>query len=488
MKDIKELLKDVEVVAYKCSEDLEIGNVTIDSDTVNAESMYIALKGYSEDGNNYIYDSLAKGAKVILSEFPQKNEVPHIVVKNARAAMAIIAGNFYENAHKSLKLIGVVGTNGKTSTVNIISHILKTNGKKVTKIGTLGAYIGDTEYKIDMTTPDPIILNEIFYLSKKANIEYVIMEVSAHAIYLQKVANLHFEYGIFTNLSQDHLDFFDTMDKYRQVKKSFFNYKQLKNAIINSDDTLGLEMILEEKLPITTYGIENPCDVFAIDIQVGNKMSFVVNAMDDIIYINTFLQGKFNIYNLLAAITLCKMLKISERGIVNSIKKLMPISGRFNLINFGKKVIIDYAHTPDGLINLLSSAREICKGRLIAVFGCGGNRDNKKRYIMGEIAGRYADFTIITKDNSRYEVPLDIMHQIEEGVKSETSNYLLIENREMAINYAVAYSKEEDIVLIAGKGAEDYMDENGIKTPYSDREVVQKIAADLKKSLCNKKY
>lgn len=473
---LKDLLRGVTPVSCNVSMQTEITHICAHSDECKEGSLFIAMRGDKNDGNNYVNDALAKGAAAVLTEYPQPEDMPHIVVENIRAAVGIVAANYYGNPHKSLKIVTVLGTNGKTTTANMIGYILNFSGRKAAVIGTLGANILGRELPCDLTTPDPIDLHRLFREAADAGCKYVVMEVSAHAVYYQKTFGILAEAAVFTNLSQDHLDFFGTMERYAATKYSYFAGNNAKIAILNADDDMGLKMSREIPIPAKTYGIRNPADVFAIDTVYTHKgTAFVVNAEDDIFELRTKFIGEFNVYNCLAASVCLIALGVPSERIAHAFLKMEPVRGRFNVMGTDKKVVIDFAHTPDGLRNLLKAARGICKGKLIAVFGCGGNRDTKKRAIMGRIAAEYADFTVITSDNSRDENPSDIIFEIEQGFREISSDYITIADREHAINYAIHYASAVDLVVIAGKGGEEYMEERGIKRPYSDKKVVEDL-------------
>lgn len=467
---LADLLKDVCIINGATRDDIEVTGIATDSKEVKRGDLFIALEGRVYDGHNFIAEAIARGASaVVASKLTIKDS---ILVKDTRKAYAQICANFYGNPEKKLKLIAVVGTNGKTTTAHILQHIFNYSGIKTATIGTLGFKIGSVTKDCILTTPDPLTLNACLDESVEQGVEVVIMEVSAHAIYFEKVSNLTFDLGIFTNLSQDHLDFFENLQHYKAVKASFFSSNNIKFGIINSDDKLG-QQILACPAPLkVSYGIKSPSDVFAIDIEQDREGSwFTLNAFDIISSINLPLPGIYNIYNTLAAITSALALKVPIKSIKLALHSLSPPEGRFNVINTDKMVIIDYAHTPDGLENLLKAALMLKKRRLITVFGCGGNRDKTKRPIMGAISQKYSDLVILTSDNPRLEEPADIIADIASGMQE---GYISVPDRGEAIKMALALAKEEDIIVIAGKGAEQYLDTKGVKIPYSDMEEVKK--------------
>ncbi|MCL2631035.1 MAG: UDP-N-acetylmuramoyl-L-alanyl-D-glutamate--2,6-diaminopimelate ligase [Firmicutes bacterium] len=473
---LERLLQNISTHKINAPLDSEISELTLNSNDIKKGSLFFAIRGGNFDGNNYINDAIASGASCVVTESEPNESVPYVLVEDAREAMAKISGNFYENCHKHMKMIAITGTNGKTTTAHMIANILKHSGKKVTVAGTLGTYINGEKTDTELTTPDPIEFHKLIAKSYKEGVTHFIYEASAHAIYLKKLSGIIADIAVFTNFSQDHLDFFKTLDSYRAVKRSFFTKEFARFAVINADDNLGINILKTAEIPITSYGIQNPSDVFAIETEYNNGFSCVVNAYDDIFDLKSHFHGEFNIYNSLGAITVARLLSIPVPTIKSAYEVMQPVSGRFNLLRFQKRsVVIDFAHTPEGLKNLLISARLLCKGKLISVFGCGGNRDSKKRPLMGAVSAKYSDFTILTSDNSRHENPNDIIRQIEEGHKEINNKYIKITEREKAIAYALITSKQDDLVVIAGKGGEEYSEENGIKTPYSDTKVVEEI-------------
>ncbi len=435
--------------------------------------IYFCYQGVNTDGKKYVTQAVNNGAVAIVVDEWQDTKVTQIKVENVRKCISLICSNFFDNPDKKLKIIGISGTNGKTTSSYMLKNILKTAGKKVGLIGTNNVEIGEIFYKATLTTPDPQELFEIFSKMVKADIEYVIMEVSAHALDLYKVWGIKFEVGLFTNFTQDHLDYFLTMENYKKAKQKFFNQSYCKKCVFNIDDKTGKEFFDICNCNKYTYGLMNPSDIFAVDIEMtlaGSK--FVVNIMDEILNIELPLAGKFNVYNAMGIILTAKALNISSEFIVAGLYTLPPIDGRFNLIKVGtKNVIIDFAHTPDGMENVLRTARALSKGKITTIFGCGGNRDSLKRSQMGLIASKYSSHIILTSDNPRFEEPMAIINDIKVGCPQG----VVIENRREAIIYGIEGSEEGCSILILGKGAEDYQEINGIKHPFSDYKVVQEI-------------
>ncbi len=464
---------------------IRINSISDNSLEKQDNGLFFAIKGLTVDGHNYVQEAIENGATTIVCEKALSVNCVQIIVKDVREVVCKIASNFYGNPSEKMKMIAVTGTNGKTSTSFILDKIFSVTGFKTGLIGTSGSFINGKNLESRLTTPDPIELNKILAKMLKEKVEIVFMEVSAHAIALNKIKGLVFDVGIFTNLTQDHLDFFKTIKKYGEIKKSLFTLEYVKCAVVNVDDETGKDLFVNSKVPTYTYGIKNPADAFAINIGMDfSGSSFFVNLMDKTSEIKTNLCGKFNIYNCLAAALTSKVLGLTLNQIVNGLEKVQPINGRFNIIkNEGRNIIIDYAHTPDALKGILTSVKELTKGRIICVFGSAGNREQEKREVMGEIVGDLAEVVIITSDNPALENPNIIAKQIEKGVKKVNKNYFLIEDRFEAIKLGLIASKEADSIVICGKGNEDYQDINSVKVPYSDKDAVLKILKEINQKI-----
>lgn len=502
---LKQLLKGVnfeQIIDYE--EDLEIEYLCDNSKKIYKNSLFFALNGTNTNGANYVSEAIKNGAVVIITEkeikinsinridfkvhknapISEPKKVCQVIVKDARKVMSIICANFYENLHKNLKIISVVGTNGKTSTTHILAEIIKASGKSVGVIGTNQVCYNGKVFDNDMTTPDPIELHKIFYEMAKNNVEYVVMEVSAHAIYFEKMYGIKNECVIFTNFSQDHLDFFKTMENYKSTKIKYFDKEYSKSCVLNIDDKVGREILSKTNLTAVTFGIKNPSDVFAVNVKMDLKGSnFVVNSFDEVFEVNTNLTCLFNVYNMLSCIACANILGISNKVIKTALKNISGIAGRFNIVdnkqNFN--IIIDYAHTPESLRNLITNVKSLTKSHIITVFGCPGNRDETKREIMGKIAGELSDYCVITSDNPQYENSYRIMRQIEYGLSQTKCPYKLIDDRNQAINLALSLAQPKSTVLIVGKGIENYQNINGEHIQFSDYECVKNQLALAKK-------
>lgn len=450
--------------------DVEISGISIDSTKVKQGDLFICLQGSAGDGHAYCDAAINAGAAaVIVCRNVGDKPVPVIKVADTRRAYSLASSNFFGNPSSELRIITVTGTNGKSTTAYVTAKLLEAGGHNVGLIGTMYYEYAGKKLPSTLTTPDPFELHRLFADMKSSGVEYVVMEFSAHAIYLEKLCGVCSDICIFTNLSQDHLDYFGDMKRYKAVKKSCFTPEYTRCALVNVDDACGREILSECRVPVVSYGLENPADSFAIDVE-DTKMgsSFVANIMDDLVAVDCRLYGTFNVYNVLAACTAARMEGVGLSEIADCLYSLAPPSGRFNVIESGGvKYVVDFAHTPDGLYNLLKEGAKLCKGKLITVFGCGGDRDVSKRPIMGKIAGEMSDIVIVTSDNPRTESRQSIADDILSGIRKK--NKLFVElDRSRAIALAVELAGKGDVVLIAGKGSEGYIDENNVKTPYSD--------------------
>ena len=449
------------------------------------DGLFFCYKGVNYDGKDKIYEAIQNGCVAVVVEEFLDIGICQIKVDNVRKNIAKVCSNFYNNPDKRLKLIGISGTNGKTTTSYIIRNILQTCGKKVGVIGTNAIYIGNICKRATLTTPDPQELFKVFDEMEKSSVEYVVMEVSAHALALYKLWGLEFEVGLFTNFTRDHLDFFENMENYKNAKKSFFCQDYCKMCVFNLDDIVGREFYDLCNCQKYSYGIINPSDLFAINIEMDfDKSKFIVNFEDEILNVEVPLVGKFNVYNTMGAIAVCRLINISCDSIIAGLFTMPAVNGRFNLYKVeGKNIVIDFAHTPDGVENILRTAKTLTKGNIITVFGCGGNRDRGKRAEMGKIAEKYSDKIILTSDNPRFENPFAIIEDIKVGAKSGE----VIENRKEAIINAISKAKANDTILILGKGAEDYQEIQGVKQPYSDKAVVDEYMSISKYNIRGKK-
>lgn len=470
-----ELVEKLEKVKVSGDLAVNINNVQIDSNSVTNGSLFVCLKGGDKDGHEYIRQVESYGGAAIISEREVETVLPQIVVKDTRLALSVLAAEFYGGVCDKMRLIGVVGTNGKTTTAHLIGSLLNNAGIKCGVIGTLGAFYGDNFIEPNLTTPDPLVLHKILYDMYNAGYDTAVMEVSAHALHFQKVGGIKFEAGVLTNFTRDHLDFFGDMQNYERAKAKFFNENECKYVVVNADDPLGQK--IAKKGGVITYGVDNPADVFAIDIKsVSAGERYVINLFDCVYDVKLKLAGRFNVYNSLAAATVAALIGVKPKKVIEGLNKANGASGRMQCVYGGDfSVYVDYAHTPDGLYNVLTALKKSCKKRLICVFGCGGNRDAGKRVEMGRISGEFADFTVITSDNPRYEEPMEIIAEIEKGVLEKSKNYVIVQERAEGIKYAIEAARAGDVIVVAGKGSENYQEILGIKRPYNDKDTVEDI-------------
>ena len=448
-----------------------------DSQKVKSGDLFLCYQGKECDSHNFAEEAKTRGAVALICEKKLNCDIPQIVVADGRAAVASAARAFYGFADKKLKLVGITGTNGKTTTTYMLESIFKAAGKKAGIIGTLGISYGDKFISPELTTPDPIYLHSVFADMVKCGVEYVFMEVSAHAIYFNKIAGLKFEVGIFTNCTQDHLDFFGNMRDYAECKKSFFKENRCAYSVVNSDDKVGVEILSGTKNSLS-FGLKNPADIFAVDIEEKiNGTSFVINLFDELYDIRLNMPALHNVYNAMCASACAKILGVETAKIAEGLSKLKGVTGRLERVAKynGADIFVDFAHTPDGLEKSLQALKKLCKGNLFCLFGCGGNRDKTKRPIMGRIAAENSDFCIITSDNPRYEDPYEIISEIEAGIKPLNKKYVTVTERETATEYAINLLEKGDILLVAGKGGEYYQEIMGIKHSYNDASVIRQI-------------
>lgn len=463
-------------------DDVEVTGLAIDSGAVKPGDLFFCLVGRDNDGHTFAGEAVARGAAAVVVERRLALDVVQIEVPSTRHALAIAASAFYGNPSKRLKMIGITGTNGKTTTTYIVKNIIEAAGHSCGLIGTNAIEYGKVKRDAGLTTPDPIDLQAILREMSDAGTEYVVMEVSAHALALNKVDGIMYEVAAFSNFSRDHLDFFGDMDNYAKAKAGFFTAEHARLAVVNADDPLGEQILKQTTLPAITYGVENPCDVFGIDpVMSAYGLEYVINMSDSVGKVKFNLTGRFNMYNTLCAAAIAAALGLPLSAVIKGIRNIKKIDGRFNIINTSKcSVIIDFAHTDDGLANILRAIREFAPARIITVFGCGGNRDTTKRAVMGKIVSQMSDYCFVTSDNPRFESPQSIIDQITDGIKEiGGTNYTAVVDRKQAIKSAIEMAEKDDIVLIAGKGAERYNDVMGRKQPYNDEQYVMEIAGEF---------
>ena len=484
--NLSKILLGIEGIKAKGEIDREVTTIENDSRKVTEGSMFFAIKGFSTDGTQYIETAIEKGAKVILVDetFDVKsiklpNDVTLVMVPDARYAMAICACNFYDNPSKKLKLIGVTGTKGKTTTTYMMKEMLQKQGHKTGLIGTIAVYSGDRKIEdSDRTTPESIKLQKLLAEMVDDGCEIAVMEVSSQSLKLHRVAGCEFYIGLFTNFSEDHISPKEHPDMEDYFNSKLELMKMCRYGFVNADDlqVSRVPKLLPDK-DIKTYGIDNRCDLLAKDITITNSyVDFKVKIGDRNERVKVGIPGRFSVYNSLAAISVAMKMDCDAEKIKESLLDVKA-PGRSELVDNSKEltIMIDYAHSPESLDNILQAVKSYTRGRVISVFGCGGDRDSAKRPKMGEISGKIADFTIITSDNPRTENPDKIVEQIEEGIKKTKGKYVCIVDRIEAIKYAIKMANKRDLILLAGKGHEPYQEINGVKYPFDERIIVNQI-------------
>ena len=481
--NIKEALKGIEYKKLQGTGEEEIENISYDSRKVSNNHVFVCITGYETDGHKYIDSAIENGATVIIVEKDVKvsGNIAVFKVTDARKTLSKMASNFFGNPSEAIFTFGVTGTNGKTTTTYMINEILKHLEKNCGVIGTISYNIGDKKYDSVNTTPESYELQKMFAEMKTNNIENCSMEVSSHSLALNRVADIAFDIGLYTNLTQDHLDFHNTLDEYYEAKKSLF-FMTKKHNVVNIDDEYGRKLVEDIKdleVPYTTYGIHNKADVKAVNIELHHKYTrFEVYYKDKLMgSVNLNILGIFSVYNALATIAATLAYGASFEKIKEGLEGLQGVPGRFEIVRNtkGHTVIVDYAHTPDALLKVLEAAKEFKENKIICVFGCGGERDKTKRPIMGKIAGENADYCIITSDNPRHEDPVSILIETEAGIKETNCKYEIIEDRYEAIKRAIEIYEENDIIVLAGKGHEDYQVIGDEKIHFDDREVASEL-------------
>ena len=471
---LEKILNGVEVLE-KTAQDREIGALRYDSRQVQSGDVFVAITGYETDGHKFIAKAIEQGAAVIVCEYIPEGgiSVPYIRVASSRRALAQMAANYFDHPSDEMTMIGITGTNGKTTTTYLIKTILEQQGYKVGLIGTNQNMIGSEVLPTERTTPESFELQKLFREMKDAGCTHVLMEVSSHSLVLDRVYGITFAVGAFTNLTQDHLDFHKTMENYRAAKALLFH--QSKNGVMNIDDAHGRVILEEHACPFLTYGEIEQADLYATDIHLhADSISFTCVSEEGRIPVTLGIPGQFTVYNALCALACAKAAGVSVKEAANALHTAHGVKGRVEVVptNTDYTVLIDYAHSPDGVENVLRAARGFTKGRLIGLFGCGGDRDRTKRPKMGAIAAKLSDLCIVTSDNPRTEKPEAIIEDILEGMKDTETPYEVIVNRPEAIWHALDIAQAGDTIVLMGKGHETYQEINHVKHHLDEREVV----------------
>lgn len=478
---LQKLLKNLHLLVPFKGEDLEITSIENDNRKVQKGSLFICIKGYTVDGHDFAESAVKNGAAAILAERPLSLDVPVILVKDTTRAMAVLADTLYGQPTKKLHLIGITGTNGKTTTSHLIEKIMVDAGQKTGLIGTMYTKIAEKTIETKNTTPESLTLQKTFQQMVEAGVNTAVMEVSSHALDLGRVHGCDYDVAVFTNLTQDHLDYHKTMDEYKRAKSllfaqlgNTFDHHKPKFAVLNADDPASDMYSRSTAAHVITYGIDNKADIQAKNIQMTSSGThFNLFVETEKFPIQMQLIGRFSVYNVLASIAASLVSGVEINEIIKSIESVEGVSGRFELVNAGQDftVIVDYAHTPDSLENVLKTVQHFAKKRIFVIVGCGGDRDRTKRPLMAQIACQLATDPILTSDNPRSEAPLAILKEMEAGVEGE--KYMIIPDRKEAIHTAIQQATTGDVILIAGKGHETYQIIGNVVHDFDDRLVAR---------------
>ena len=480
---LKELLLGVPVVELAADPEMEINSVCYDSRKVTPGALFVAVSGFASDGNRFIPMAMEKGAALVVTARRPEQQIPYVLVESDRLALALIGTNYFGRPAEAMTMIGITGTNGKTSSTLLLKQVLETClGAKVGLIGTMENLIGDQVLPTERTTPESFELQSLFAQMRDAGCTHVVMEVSSHAISLERIGGIHYQVAAFTNLTEDHLDFHKTMDAYCDAKAELF--RRCSRAVINRDDPYAGRMLDAAECPVLTTSVHEKAGLYAEDVELhADGIDFTAVSRQQRCRVHLPIPGKFTVYNALTVLGIALELGISLQDAAGALANAKGVKGRVEVVptpGMPYCVLIDYAHSPDGLENVLTSVRDFCKGRLISVFGCGGDRDPMKRPIMGKIGVENADFAIITSDNPRTEAPMAIIEDILTGINEGLGAYTVIEDRRKAIRYAMDIAKKDDIIVLAGKGHETYQEVNGVKYHLDEREEVAAHLEELR--------
>ena len=475
---LKDILKDIPILELHADPEADLAGVSYDSRSTAPDDLFVAITGTAADGHKFIPSAVEKGAAAVLCERAPEIDIPYILVTDSRYALAIASRNFFGDPAGKMTMIGVTGTNGKTTTTYLIKHILETEaGAKVGLIGTNCNMIGAEELPTERTTPESYELHKLFREMFDAGCTHIVMEVSSHSLVLERVAGIRFAVGIFTNLTQDHLDFHKDMDDYAAAKALLFSVSDL--AVINSDDPYAPFMAAQAKCPVFRFAVEDAAaDLRAEALTLRpDGVDFEAVTAKERRPVRLGIPGRFSVYNALGVIGACMALGVDLSRCAAALATAKGVKGRVETVptDGDYTILIDYSHTPDALENVLKTVREVSRGRVVAVFGCGGDRDRKKRPIMGQIGTELADFAIITSDNPRTEDPEAIIAEILAGVTVPQEKYIAITDRVAAIDYAITNHRPGDVIVLAGKGHETYQEINHVKHHMDEREIVADI-------------
>ncbi len=481
MKILKDVIYKTGILDVSGSTDIVVTDVCFDSRKAKEGSLFVAVKGTQVDGHQYINSVIEKGAVAIVCEqLPkvQAEGITYVRVSDSATALAQIASNFYGNPSEKIKLVGVTGTNGKTTVVTLLFQLFRSLGYGVGLLSTVKNQINDQVIPSTHTTPDPLQLHALLSAMVDEGCTYCFMEVSSHAVVQKRVSGIRFAGGVFTNITHDHLDYHKTFPEYLKAKKSFFDTLPSESfALVNQDDKNGMTMLQNTKAKKYTYSLRSMSDYKCKLIE--NHFSGLILNLDGH-EVHCKLVGSFNAYNLAAAYATAVLLEEEKMKVLTELSRLSPVEGRFDYVTSKKKIIgvVDYAHTPDALQNVLSTIHDVSSGhgRVITIVGCGGDRDTSKRPVMAKIACELSDKVFLTSDNPRSEDPSEIIHEMEKGISpGEIMKTISIVDRKEAIKAAVQFALPGDIILVAGKGHEKYQEVKGIKTPFDDKKILEEM-------------
>ena len=480
---LKDLIQGIQVLECTADPQLEINGVCYDSRKAEPGCLFVAISGFASDGNRFIPMAVGKGAAAVVTAKRPQEDVPYVLVESDRMALAVLGNNFYSHPAKAMTMVGITGTNGKTSVTLLLKQVLEQClGAKVGLIGTMANMIGEESIPTERTTPESFELQGLFARMRDAGCSHVVMEVSSHAVTLERIGGFRFDVAAFTNLTEDHLDFHKTMDAYCDAKAELF--RRCDAAVVNADDAYAHRILAAAQCPVVTTSAAGEAGIYARDVELhAEGICFTAVCGEESARIQVPIPGRFTVYNVLTVLAVAKQLGISLGDCARALGCVTGVKGRIEVVPTPGQpysVLIDYAHTPDGLENVLRSVRDFCKGRVISVFGCGGDRDPIKRPIMGRIGVELADLAVITSDNPRTEEPMAIIRDILAGVEAPENRYVVIEDRRAAIRYAMDIAQKDDIIILAGKGHETYQDIGGHKYHLDEREEVAAHLQELR--------
>ena len=481
---LKELLTGISVLECTADPELEIKEIFYDSRKVTPGSLFVAVSGFAADGNKFIPMAAEKGAAAVVTAKKPETDIPYVLVESDRLALALLGRNFFGRPAEHMTMIGITGTNGKTSSTLLLKQVLETClGAKVGLIGTMANMIGQETIPTERTTPESFELQALFAKMRDAGCTHVVMEVSSHAISLERIGGIHFDVAAFTNLTEDHLDFHKTMDAYCEAKAELF--RRCRLAVVNADDSYSDRILAAAACPVLTTGVHRPADLRGEDLELlAQGIRFTAVSGEERAAVSLPIPGKFTVYNALDAMACCWNLGVPLVECADALARNHGVKGRMEIIPTPGKdytILNDYSHKPDALENVLESVNGFAKGRTVVLFGCGGDRDKTKRPVMGGIAARLADFVIVTSDNPRTEEPQAIIDDILAGMRDTDTPYVAIPDRVEAIHYAMDHAQSGDVIILAGKGHEDYQEINHVHYPMDERVIVAEHLKEMQK-------